>query len=97
EGWIDQQRHFALPICARAVIDFRQEANPGRPEMMLEAIQSDRACTKAMQWHPALTPKEHGEMQMADIMREANDRREEAMRDGKLARPKRPSVAFNRR
>jgi len=81
EGWIDQQLHFAVPICARGVIDFRQEANPGRPELLLEAIQRDRPCAKAMQWHPALTPKEHVEMQMADIIREANDRREEAMRE----------------
>jgi hypothetical protein len=81
QGYINQQRHYALPICAMGVVNFRDEMNPGREEMALAAIQKNRSCTEMMRWHPSLTPKEHADMRIAEQSRAESERRNTEMRE----------------
>ena len=55
-------QHDPLPICAKTVFNFRDEANPGDSGKILEAMKKERPCSEFTRHHIGLSPKEHREM-----------------------------------
>jgi len=73
--------HDPLPICAKRVINFRDEANPGIQPEILQAIRKERRCEKFTKWQVGSNPKEHQEMILqVELLRLQNEQRESERR-----------------
>lgn len=56
------QIHDSLPICTKAVVNFRDEANPSDRPSIVQSLKKDRSCAEWTRWRIGFTPKEHQEM-----------------------------------
>ncbi len=77
------QIHDSVPICAKSVINFRDEANPGDKDGIRKALNKDRSCSchdKFTQWHVGFTPKEHQEMEIATKLKAWEESQQEERR-----------------